>query len=461
MKLTHIVERVRTLVVAAGFGVLACLGSSPAFAADTKAKIDPIADAPLIVTATKIACDPSAAKLIGPTDYVKPDGSKAKANIYEIACKAGPGFIAIAVSTSDVPQTFTCMAAFEAHKKNPSGVACSLPENTPPYKWLGDVAKTYIPNCDINNARLVGSSKSEPLIDRYEVGCAATAGGVIDYPQLASSAKPSFKSCLVMEGASACQFTTKEQLTAAMAPLANKADAKCKVKDVRFVGASASEDSLFYEFGCSNQTGFMVQVKSDNTYIKTIPCAAAAGIAGGCTLTDMGVAANGQKGYYTTTLKAAGINCTVSDYNLIGQQESSKRDYVEFKCPEQKWGLIGFVPQPGSTAGTRVNDCFIDQLSRKSCTYVTADQLKAQWDVLIKAAEPTKGCDVAQVRYIGESANLTNGVIAELACKNKRGYIAVVNSERTKLELTTPCRIAKAHNDPEQCQIEGNGTYNE
>ena len=461
MKLTHLAERLRTLVVAAGFAVVACLGSNTAFAADTKPKIDPMADAPLIAATTKIACDPSAAKLLGPTDYVKPDGTKAKANIYEIACKTGPGFIAIAVSTSEVPQTFTCMAAFEAHKKNPNGVACGLPENTPPYKWLGDVAKTYIANCDLNNARLVGSTKSDPLIDRYEVGCAAGAGGVIDYPQLASTAKPSFKSCLVMEGASACQFTTKEQLTASMAPLAAKADPKCQVKDVRFVGASASEDSVFYEFGCSNQAGFMVQVKGDNTYVKTITCAAAAGIAGGCTLTDMGVAASGQKGYYTTTLKAAGINCNVSDYNLIGQQESSKRDYVEFKCPEQKWGLIGFVPQPGSTAGVRVNDCFIDQLSRKSCTYVTADQLKAQWDVLIKAAEPTKNCDVSEVRYIGESSAINNGVIAELACKNKRGYIVVANAARTKLELDTPCRIAKAHNDEQQCQIKDNGTYNE
>jgi hypothetical protein len=195
--------------------------------------------------------------------------------------------------------------------------------------------------------------------------------------------------------------------------------------------------------------------------MKTIPCAAAAGLAGGCTLTDMGVAANGQKGYYTQTLKAAGIDCNVTDYNLIGQQESSKRDYVEFKCPEKKWGLIGFVPQPGSTAGVRVNDCFVDQLSRKSCTYVTPDMLKAQWDALIKAAEPTKGCDVAQVRYIGESGNVPDGVIAELACKNKRGYIATVNADRSKLEIQTPCRIAKAHNDPEQCKIEGNGTYNE
>jgi len=117
------------------------------------------------------------------------------------------------------------------------------------------------------------------------------------------------------------------------------------------------------------------------------------------------------------------------------------------------------VPQQGSTAGTRVTDCFIDQVGHKGCTFVTTDQLKAQWDVLIKAAEPTKNCDVADVRYIGESQGVENGVIAELACKNKRGYIVVVNGNRTKLEQQTPCRIAKEHKDEQQCTIPGNGTY--
>ncbi len=460
MKLTHLAERVRTLVVAAGFAVVACLGSTQAFAADTKAKVDPMADAATIIATKTIACEPTAAKLLGSADMAKADGAKAKANIYEIGCKTGPGFVAFAFSPTEIQLVVTCAEAFEAHKKNPQGVICALPENTPPYKWLTPVAQSLIPGCDVNNARLVGSSKVEP-IDRYEVGCTGKAGGMIDYPQLGKTAQTSVKSCLIFEGAAACQFTTKDQIMASMAPLSSKADPKCQVKDVRFVGASASEDSIFYEFGCSNQAGFMVQTKSDNTYVKTIPCGSAAGIAGGCTLTDMGVAANGQKGYYTTTLKTAGITCNVTDYNLIGQQESSKRDYVEFKCPEQKWGLIGFVPQPGSSAGVRVNDCFIDQLSRKSCTYVTADQLKAQWDVLIKAAEPTKGCDVAEVRYIGESSAVPSGVIAELACKNKRGYIVVASTDRTKLELDTPCRIAKAHKDEQQCEIKDNGTYNE
>jgi len=459
MKLTHLAERVRTLVVAAGLAVVASLGSTQAFAADTKPKIDPMADAPVIISSAKIACDPAAAKLVGPTDVTKADGTKAKGNIYEIACKAGPGFIAVVATPTEVSQTFTCAAAFEAHKKNANGVACSLPENTPPYKWLAAVVQPYIPGCDAANARLVGSSKSEPLIDRYEVGCTGKAGGILDYPQLGAAGSPSFKSCLVAEGSSACQFTTKEQLSASMTPLAAKADPKCQVNNVRFVGISKENDSTFYEFGCANQPGFMVQAKMDNTYIKTIPCASAAGLGGGCTFTDVGVAANGQKGYYTDVLKKAGIACTVSDFNVIGTQESSKRDYVEFKCPEQKWGLIGFVPQPGSTAGTRVTDCFLDQVGHKSCSFVTPDQLKAQWDVLIKAAEPTKGCDVSDVRYIGESQGVTNGVIAELACKNKRGYIVVVNAERTKLEQQTPCRIAKEHKEEQQCTIPGNGTY--
>ncbi|WP_443750583.1 hypothetical protein [Asticcacaulis solisilvae] len=462
MKLTPLAERVRTLVVAAGLAVVASLGSTQAYAADAKAKVDPAADAPVIIATAKIACDPSGAKLVGPTDVTKADGTKVKGNIYEVGCKVGPGFIAVVASPTDISQTFTCAAAFEAHKKNPQGVNCTLPENAQPYKWLAAVIQPYVPGCDAANARLIGSSKTEPLIDRYEVGCTGKAGGILDYPQLGTTSQPAFKSCLVMEGASACQFTTKEQLSAQMAPLGAKGDPKCQVNNVRFVGVSKENDSTFYEFGCANQPGFMVQTKMDNTFVKAIPCAQAAGLGGGCTFTDMAAAAGGQKGYYTDTLKKAGISCTVSDFNVLGTQESSKRDYVEFKCPEQKWGLIGFVPQQGSSAGVRVTDCFLDQVGHKGCSFVTTDQLKAQLDVLIKAAEPAKACDVADVRYIGESTGVANGVIAELACKNKRGYIVVVSGDRTKLaEQATPCRIAKAHNDEQQCQIAGNGTYNE
>ncbi len=462
MNIANLASRARTIVVAVGLAVVASIGATQAYAAEPK--VDPakaMNDAPAIIATAKIACDPAAAKIIGGTEYTKPDATKVKGQLYEIACKAGPGFIVTAVSTSEIYQPFTCILAEKVQKTNAKSLVCTLPENQPTFKWLQPVVQPYLPNCTVSGARLIGSTSAAPLIDRYEVGCSGQAGGIIDYTQLGQTAPTEYKSCLVLDGGnSACTLTTKEQVMATMTPLAAKADPKCQVNNVRFVGVSKENDNLYYEFGCSNQPGFIVATKTDNTFSRIVPCASAAGL-GGCTFTDKGAAAAGANGVYTGVLKTAGITCTVSEYNVVGTQESSKRDYVEFKCPEQPWGLIGFVPQPGSTAGVNVTDCFLDQVRHKSCTMVTPDMLKAQLDKLIKTAEPKKNCDVADVRYIGESSGVEKGLIAELACKNKRGYIVVVSGDRTKLETDTPCRIAKAHNEEQQCQIAGNGTYTE
>ncbi|WP_303829177.1 hypothetical protein [Asticcacaulis taihuensis] len=480
------VQRAQTLAIALGLAIVASAGSHPAYAeqkkiefskagkfkvdgvkVDTSAafKIDPavqaksMADIPAIIALAKIDCDPVDAYLMGPTEFAKDDGTKVKGQLYEVACKTGPGFIITSISPTEVGQAFTCSLAAKLQATRPDSILCVLPENKPHYAWLTPIVQPYLPGCQISDARVIGSTSTEPLIDRYEVGCGAQAGGIIDYAQLGAKAPTEFKSCLVVDGtSSACQFTTKEQTMAVLKPVAAAADKDCQVNNVRFVGVNKENDGMFYEFGCANKPGFIALTKLDNTFERSITCASAAGL-GGCKFTDAGVAAADANGTYSALLAKAGFPCTVDDYNVLGTQEQTKRDYVEFKCKEQPWGLIGFVPQPGSTAGVRVNDCFIDQTSRKMCTYVTEPQLRAQIDKLIKVAQPGKDCDVSDVRYIGESDGIEGAVIIEIACSNKRGYIAVIAANRNSIADSTPCKIAKSHNDPVQCTIAGNGTY--
>ncbi|HVZ29884.1 MAG TPA: hypothetical protein VG839_05790 [Asticcacaulis sp.] len=427
-------------------------------------KIDPakqqkaMADAPSLIAAAKISCEPVDAYMLGQTDMDK-DGAKIKVSLYEIACKAGPGFLTVAKSPTEVLQSFTCMSAARAATQNKGGTVCVLAENKPPHKWLEPVAQTFIPGCSLNNARLIGSTTKEPLIDRYEIGCAASAGGLIDYPQLGADGKPAFSSCLAMvDTKQACTFTTKDQMIDSVKPLASAADKNCQVNNARLAGTTKEGDGYFYEIGCANQPGFMVQTKLDNTFVRSVTCLQATSL-GGCSFTDTTAATADAKSDYTKALKAMGVTCTVADFNLIGTQANTKRDYVEFKCPEQPWGVIGFVPQPGGTIAGSVGDCFIDQTRRKACTYVTVDDLKAQVDKLIKIAQPTKGCDVSDVRYIGESQNVKNAVVVEIACANKRGYIGAIAADRKSLLETTPCKIALAHKDNILCEIPGNGTY--
>lgn len=472
MTLSDITRRLKTLVAAGGVAALLGLGalSPAAYAADQAQdfKIDPkvqaqaMTVAPGLIASAHIKCEPTAAYLQGETDLEK-DGKKVKGSMYEIACKTGPGFLATAYSPTEIAQVFTCVMADNIKAKQPNAATCELPENKPSYQWLTPVVQPYLPNCVVDNARVMGSTppdSKEPKIDRYEVGCQGAIGGIIDYPQLGSDAPVNFLSCLIgADKGFTCQYTTNDAILASLKPVAAKADADCQVNNVRFVGVTKESDGFFYEFGCANKPGFIVMTGNDNSFKQSVPCAQAMGL-GGCKFTDAGAAAADAKTTYSQILKTAGYACTVQDYNIVGSQPQTKRDYVEFKCPEQPWGLIGFVPQPGSTASVHVKDCFIEQSTRADCTFVTEPQLKAQLDKLIKVAEPGKNCDLSQVRYIGESADTENGLIAELACVNKRGYIAVVAPDRKSLEAT-PCKLAKAHGLDQSCTIPGNGTYSD
>jgi hypothetical protein len=467
---TAFAERLKTLIAAVGAAALLGLGAQSAYAADQAApaafKIDPkvhaqsMTDAPGLIASAHIKCDPTDAYLMGQTDLEK-DGKKVKGSLYEIACKTGPGFLATAFSPTEASQVFTCLMAEGMKAKQPNAATCVLPENKPAYSWLTPVVQPYLPNCVVNNARIMGSTppeSTEPKVDRYEVGCETGVGGIIDYPQLGSDAPINFLSCLVgADKGFACQYTSNEALIDSLKPVAAKADADCQVNNVRFVGVTKASDGFFYEFGCANKPGFIVMTGNDNSFKQAVPCAQAASL-GGCKFTDAGAAQADIKTTYTNALKAAGYSCTVQDYNLIGTQPSTKRDYVELKCPEQPWGLVGFVPQPDSQSSAHVKDCFIEQSSRADCTFVTEDQMRAQLDKLIKVAEPAKDCDVKQVRYIGESAETENALIAELACVNKRGYIVVVAPDRKSLDAT-PCKLTKAHGLDQSCTIPDNGTY--
>ncbi|MGZ3305229.1 MAG: hypothetical protein ACXU8U_05150, partial [Asticcacaulis sp.] len=238
MKLPHIMDRVRTLIVVAGLALCASLGMQTQAYADAKSdpKVQGMTDAPALIAAGKISCDPSSATVRGPTQFTD-KGVLVKGSLYEIACKAGPGFMITKAADGSVHQPFTCVLAAKIQKARPDSILCTLPENNPPYKWLQPVVKPFLPDCTISDVRLVGSSNSGNPIDRYEIGCGTSAGGAIDYPQLGAEGQPEFKSCLLLEaGKSPCTLTTKDQILGVMKPIAAKADPKCQVSDVRFVG---------------------------------------------------------------------------------------------------------------------------------------------------------------------------------------------------------------------------------
>ncbi|ESQ92133.1 hypothetical protein ABAC460_04400 [Asticcacaulis sp. AC460] len=419
--------------------------------------VTPLEMAATVIASSGVTCEASNARLI-----VSAAIDNIPSHMYEVACKTSPGFVVVINASDNAARDFYgCVQLAKAKETQKDAPSCTLAENLPVQKWMSPVMQKYVAGCDVDRFRMVGSGgEGDHMFDRIEVGCTNGGSGLLDYPRFLSKASVEFSPCLAYESttsSSKCTLTTHAQMLDYMKPMAAQADAKCQATDVRYVAVNGEGTATYYEYGCATPPGFIVLINNnDQSLNRVIPCSGALAL-GGCKLSDAGLVAADANGQMTAVLKAAGMPCTVSDFDVKGS--AGKRDYVEFKCPEQPFGLIGFVPQAGSEAPTDVYDCFMDQTARQLCTYVTPETLMKHLDKLIKVAEPTKNCDVKEVRYIGESSDNPNALLAELACVNKRGYIIEVAPNRQSLQYTRPCAIARSNKDEMQCEIAGNGTY--
>jgi hypothetical protein len=418
-------------------------------------------DAPAVIAQSKVKCDLIKAFFIADGN-VKINGKNVKGKIYEVACKDGPGFIlSTSPEGSDTP--YTCTAADGFAERAKTFPRCTLPENLPHYAWLKSVAKSNLPGCEVTKARLLGSFVTNEQIDRYEVACADKRGGLFDVGLNGGKPNLIYRSCLMTEGTqSACQFQAKEDMISQAKTIGLKADASCQVNNVRFIGVTGDNDGYFYEFGCANKPGFVAIESISGTIDEVRSCALARDL-GGCQFTSLADASATELTRYNKVLKDNGISCTVTEFNLVGIQASSRREFVEFKCIEQPWGLVGLIPQEGSTSSLNLSDCFIDASRRSSCIFVSKDAMKAQIQKLMKEAKSdTVGlsyaamniCEVREVRYIGESSNEAEFLIAEVACTNNKGFIVEVNAKRDRIMISKSCRRPI---EGFTCEISGNG----
>ncbi|MDC7674562.1 hypothetical protein [Asticcacaulis machinosus] len=433
------------------------MGAGQALAADVKVtdktRAKGMADAPAILSASGAPCQIADAHHVGESNVTTADGKKSKVMVYEVACQTGPGYI-LAKNPDNTATAFNCTQAASQNALDPKATKCVLPGNAKHYAWLQSSVQTLGSPCVVNNARWIGSS-DEAKLDRYELGCESGVGGVLDLARTGSTAKTSFDNCLVMEQRKVtCQFTTREQALAVIKPLAEKASASCQVNNSRLIGRVVADNEDYYEFGCANEPGFLVRAKSSGEYVAKISCANA-GTLGPCQYTDAASLTASQNATYTKVLAAAGKPCTVESYNVIGTQTQTNRDFVEFKCPEQVYGLMGFIPNEGSTAKIDIFDCYAGVARKRECSLTPATVLTAHLDKLAKADK--KDCDVKEVRYAGVTDS--DGILVELACTNKRGYVAALSKTRTSYEDIVACNIAKNRPGYETCKIPGNGTY--
>lgn len=411
-----------------------------------------IAEIPAILTEAQLPCEVADAYFIGESSLTGADKKKSKLVVYEVACKSGIGYIIDKNLNNNQINNRNCTQAATQNAVNPSDAKCLLPANATHHTWLKPTAQIVDQSCVVTQAQWLGTVMDRKF-DRYEVTCEGASGLVLDVPLPGSEVPAGGLSCLVSGSrGQACKLTPAETVIQSASALTKAAQPNCQLNNARWVGRVSSSDEDIYEIGCANQPGF-IAITDTNMKFKTLVGCDRAGSLGPCQYTDAAVLTDATKTNYTETLKNAGVNCTVADYNVVGT-DSVKRDLVEFKCAEQAFGMNAFVPSAGSTAKLEAFDCYALMARKRACDYVTREFLDKNIDAVAKAAG--KDCDVKEVRYAARSDN--DGVIIEIACTNKRGYIADLQKDRKGFLDIVSCSIAKSR-DYINCEIPGNGTY--
>lgn len=283
-------------------------GVKPSAATDAAAATAGMAAAPAMITAAGVPCTLTGARQIGTTNKIV---------AVEAACKEGLGYVLVQGPAGISSEDCLSAEAFSLKSKNPV-LSCVLPANAnqaaalQPYLTRGKVT------CVAAKAVYLGESATTLA---YEVQCQTGAGA---YLQLDKSHKIDAPirgaPCLALPRAAGaafpCTLTTEETNTAAIKTLASKANPPCTADKARYV-AAMSDGSSYYEVTCSGGSGLMVHASATGDFAGALTCGQAAGVAGGCTMTDAKASLAQALTDYTAKAKAAGFNCDVSKFNLL------------------------------------------------------------------------------------------------------------------------------------------------
>ena len=388
------------VAIAAMFG--ASMGASAVAAApkDTSA-----VDAPPIVQQAAVPCTITGTRTIVKGGQM-PDG--ATASFYEVSCQEGMGYVVISRTKAPLVQSVDCLAASTPGADGkPSMIACKLPANAAPSTALTATLTKIGRDCAVDKAREVGTTPTQTV---YEVSCPGGAGYILLVARTAG-ATTSANPCIGYDeigGDMKCTLTTPEQRDALVNQLVAAGGKPCTVKGKHFIGTT-SDHSDYLEVACSEGKGYMLQTDNAGKFKAMLDCGQAAGIAGGCTLTDARAAQTEQNAVYTKLAKKAGFNCDVSRYAAFAVTAPGL-DVVELQCGNRPDGGVGVFPASGAN---RVFDCIRSQVEGYHCTYTKDDAVYGGLYAQLKA-KGKPSCVVSGARGLGRTKE--DEQFVEVAC---------------------------------------------
>ena len=409
-------------------------------------RVKGMAAAPGLISAAKLDCQIADARFIGGSVDPK---SKVKTDLYEFACTGNEGLIV--QQAGPTTSTYTCEQMGEPGSDGKiSSAACALPANADPKAGLAPyVAKAGVP-CSMDKVRTIGQSATNVV---FELVCRESPGGYI----LTVSSPPRLDQPAAMnpcigypEGSNlACVLTTRAAQFAIVDNLAAQSGKNCTVKDRRFIGATAT-GKIYYEVSCQDGKGYVLEQMPNGAYSKTIDCAQADALAGGCTMTDTRQAKTEQAGLYTKLAQKAGFDCNVSGYAPFSVSENGA-EVVELTCSNRPDGGVGIFAATASGVST-VIDCAHSELKGYRCSLSKPAAAYPNLTAELKALGKTS-CTVSNSRTVGVTAN-AHGYV-EVACSDGLpGYM--IEYVMSPFKPKAPIACSEARGIAGGCTLPGN-----
>jgi hypothetical protein len=429
--------------------VIAALAPAAVLSAPKKAEdITPaartqgMAEAPAIAQAAGIACKVTDARLVGKAEDKK---AKTTTSYYEIDCDQGVGFILQSVTGAPKPTAFSCIEANSPQPDGkPSSLPCKLPGNADPKADLGPVLAKAGLSCVPTNTRGIGQSATSTFV---EVACQDGQGYVLQTSAPMDPAKPvEANNCLIYDEANGnikCTLTAKESRLAVVDTYSAAAKNNCAIKDRRYVGVSQA-GSTFFEVSCADGKGYLYKVDK-GALAESYPCAKAAMVMGGCTLTDAREAQTEEAAFYTKGAKKAGYDCDVVKYAPF--PAATGKEVVEMACGNRPDGAVGIFGGPTDT--TLIYDCARAPIAGYRCSFSKPETGYKAVTADLKALGKDQ-CNVSNVRVVGKTAKGTTFLETTCTGAEGKGYIIEYTAEPLKAIGAINCAFSK------DCKLPGN-----
>ena len=401
-----------------------------------------MAEAPALAKAAGLACNITEAR------FTVAD-SKTKTNYFEVACDQGLGYIVAQDPAKPAPQLFPC---FDAEKKVKAGdkevdspLKCKLAGNANLNAQLGPYLAKAGKNCTPTGVRYIGASPTKTYI---EVACGPGAGFVVETGSPANlTGDVKVNSCIgfAPEDTRACQLTDRAAQLAVVDQLVAGSGKTCAVKDKRYV-LSTTTGANWFEVSCQAGDGYMLEQLADGKNGKTVACADADFVGGGCTMTDARAAKTEQNGLYTRLAEKVGFKCDVAQYGIFNVPG---KEIVELKCNDRPDGAV--IEFKGAASGV-VYPCAIAEAQGYRCSFTKKDPGYAQITKDIKTLKDTSSCVVRETRPMDKASDAA--VYLEANCADNSGsYIVGYGRGSTKVTEVLSCAQGKAFGP---CKLPGN-----